>query len=388
MPAATAPAPSAAAGGVPFVVASRPFRRFSAAQTVNTTNGPTSFAPIPLIATGYVRRITMYFQATFTCASAGALVAGDAPFNLINGITLSDATGQPVQQPLSGYNTYLVNKYLAGGVNAPVSPKVENFNPIVGPEYVYATTSTTGTATFRLDLFLEQDPSTGWGCIPNLDSNASLQLKIDAAQITNAFSGTGVSLGQLSVIVSQWYWAPVGPTTGGVSNVMSPPGNGDFVGTRYETQTVSPSSENTVTCTNRGGIVKAIIAVSRAAGVRTAFTPATNVGLIYDNVAVDEGIRLEEQYNFLRRAYGYLGADSGTALVPVTPAGTITGLDVGVLPWVFGAHDAGYRQTWLPTRTGTQLQLKLTPGAGASQIELITQIAEVRDPAAFYKTGD
>ena len=92
------------AAGVRFTVASRPQRRFSNRQTVSVANGGTSFAPIPLPATGLVRKIALLFEFSGTAASAGALAAGDGPFNLVSGITLTDATGQSITQPISGYN--------------------------------------------------------------------------------------------------------------------------------------------------------------------------------------------------------------------------------------------------------------------------------------------
>jgi len=107
-------------------------------------------------------------------------------------------------------------------------------------------------------------------------------------------------------------------------------GFGDYVETRFETQTVSASAENTVNVTNRGGLIKGIIAVSRAAGVRTAVTATSNVGLLLDNNAIDEGITLEEHYDQLRRTYGYIGTDLTTAYTPLT-AGTLPGLDRDVV---------------------------------------------------------
>ena len=47
--------------GVRFTVASRPQRRFSNTQTVSNLNGATSFQPIQLPATGFVRKIAMFF---------------------------------------------------------------------------------------------------------------------------------------------------------------------------------------------------------------------------------------------------------------------------------------------------------------------------------------
>lgn len=365
--------------GIRFTVASRPQRRFSNTQTVNNLAGATSFQPIPLTATGLVRKVALLFQAAVTSASAGAVVAGDGPWNLIANVTLTDATGQPIFQPVSGYNLYLINKYLGSN-----GPHVDPYNnPHVGPEYTYSSTATTGTAKFRLDLDLEQDWRTGYGCIPNLDANASLQLKIDVNNYSVAFSGTTVSAATMSVQVDQHYWAPVSATTGGVANQSYPPGFGDFLETRYETQTVSASAENTVPVNNRGGLIKGIIAVSRNAGVRTAFTAGTNVGVVYDNNAIDEGIRLDSVQDDLRRDYGYIGNDVGTSYAPLSN-GNPAGLDVGVLPFAFNKYQEG-RDSWLSTRVGTLLQLKVTPGAGATQLELITQLMQVRDAAAFYE---
>lgn len=370
------------AGGIRFTVASRPQRRFANSQTVSNLAGSTSFQPIQLPATGFVRKLSLYFTASVTSASAGAVVAGDGPWNLISGITVTDATGQPIMQPISGYNLYLVNKYFSPGSVVNTNIPRAWANPHLGPEYAFASTSTVGTATFRLDIDFEQDVNTGYGCIPNLDSNASLQLKIDVAASTVAFAGTTTSAATLSVRVDQHYWAPVGPTVGNVPAMTQPVGFGDYVETRYETQTVSASAENTVNVTNRGGLIKGIIAVSRAAGTRTAYTAAANVGLLLDNNPIDEGITLEAQYDQLRRSYGYLGADLTTSYAPLT-AGVLPGLDRGVQVWNFGSLSGG-RDSWLATRVGSLLQLKATPGASATTLELVTQLAQVKDAGAFY----
>lgn len=371
-----------AVGAIPFPIASRPQRRFSATQTVINTAGGTSFQPIPLTATGYVRKVALYFTVTGTCASAGAVVAGDGPWNVISGITLTDATGQPIFQPISGYNLYLVNKYLPNGIENDVNVLRSYANPHMGPEYAFAATATTFTARFRLDLDLELDNRTGYGCVPNLDANASLQLKIDVAPITAAFSGTGITLGSVSVTADQWYWAVTGQTIGQVPVQATPVGYGDYLETRYENSAVNASAENLVNVNAKGGYVKGFLVISRAAGVRTAFTAGSNVGLVYDNVPIDEGIRLESQQDYLRRTYGYMGTDIGTSYAPVT-AGTSTGLDNGVMVYNFGSM-AGNRDSWLSTRVGTLLQMKLTPGASATQLEIVTQLAQVRDPSAFY----
>ncbi len=371
------------AGGIRFTVASRPQRRFANNQgPISNFAGSNSFQPIQLPATGFVRKISMFFTATATFASAGAIVAGDGPWNLVANITLTDATGQPVVQPMSGYNLRLINKYLSFGSMENTNVPRAYADPQLGPEYAFASTATTATAVFRLDLDLEQDYNTGYGCIPNLDSNASLQLKIDVAPYTNAFTGTTPSAASVSVRVEQHYWAPVGSTVGGVAAMTQPVGFGDYVETRYETGTATPSAENTLQITNRGGLIKGMILVSRAAGVRTAITAGTNVGLLVDNNPVDEGITLESHYDQVRRTYGYVGTDLTTSYAPLT-AGTLPGLDRGVIVWPFGTYSGG-RDSWLVTRVGSLVQVKVTPGASASQYEVITLLAQVKDAGAFY----
>lgn len=377
--AAAASAPTV--GGIPFTVASRPQKRYSNVQTVSNLSSAGSFQVVQLAATGWVRRVSLYFSFTGTAASAGAVVAGDGPWNLISGITLTDATGQPVMQPISGYNLYLVNKYLPSGSTDTNTPRAWS-NPHMGPEFAFSATATTFTATWRLDIEFEQDARTGYGCIPNLDSNASLQLRVDYAIYTVAFTGTTVSAANLSMRVSQEYWAPVASSLGGAPVDVAPPGAGDYVETRYETQTVSASAENLVTLTNRGGLIKGILLVSRAAGVRTAITAASNLGILLDNQPINEGIPIEEHYNQARRISGYLGTDLTTSYAPIT-AGTLSGLDRGVVPIQFGSWSMG-RDSWLNTRVGSLLQVKVTPGASATTLEVVTQLAQVKDAAAFY----
>lgn len=379
--AAAAAAPTV--GAIPFTIASRPQGRYSALQTVSNFTSAGSFQPIQLAATGWVRWVELKFSATFTTASAAAVVAGDAPWNLVAGITLTDATGQPVFQPITGYNLYLVNKYLPAGNVNPNDASAWKANPHIGPEYAFAASGTSGSATFRLRLEFEQDAGSGYGCIPNLDSNASLQLKVDYAIYTVAFTGTTPSAATLALRVSQHYYAPVGKSIAGVAANNMPIGAGDYVETRYETQTVTAAAENLVQQTNRGGLIKGYLFVSRNAGTRTAYTAASNFGAILDNVPILEGIPIEEWQALVRRASGNIGADLTTSYAPLT-AGVLPGLDAGVMPVPWYAMNTPYRDSWLETRVGSLLQAKLTPGASATGLEIITQLAQVRDSAAFY----
>lgn len=366
--------------GLRFTVGSRPQKRFANVQTIQpVTSG--SFAPIQLPASGHVRKIRLDFTLTGTFASAGAAVAGDAPFNLISGITLTDATGQPVQQPISGYEQYLVNKYFpSGGIAQNTASPFRN--PHLSSDYRYSVTATAIDVHFVLWIDVEQDWNTGYGCIPNLDSNASLQLKVDYQPYTVVANGTTPSNVNLTMRVSQYYWAPVGKEVNGQALNDTPVGFGDYLEIRRETQTVSAVAENLVTLTNRGGLIKGVILVSRNAGARTAWTTNSNVGTLLDNNPIDEGITYPEFQDGVRHEYGFFGTDLTTNYAPVA-AGTLPGLDQGVLVNNFAAKSGG-RDSWLSTRTGSLLQMKVTPGVGATTLEIITLLMQVRDANAFY----
>jgi hypothetical protein len=49
------------------------------------------------------------------------------------------------------------------------------------------------------------------------------------------------------------------------------------------------------------------------------------------------------------------------------------------------AEYSGYRDSWLNTRVGSLLQFKVTPGASATTLEIVTQLMQVKDAAAFYE---
>ena len=82
---------TAVAAGIPFTIASRPMARQAyVGQVSNLTSG--SFPPISIPASGFVRKLALFFTCTATSASAGAVVAGDCPWNLSNSVSRTDAT--------------------------------------------------------------------------------------------------------------------------------------------------------------------------------------------------------------------------------------------------------------------------------------------------------
>jgi hypothetical protein len=45
---------------------------------------------------------------------------------------------------------------------------------------------------------------------------------------------------------------------------------------------------------------------------------------------------------------------------------------------------SGGRDSWLSTRAGSLLQVKITPGTAATTLEVVTQLAMVKNSGTFY----
>lgn len=383
MASVTTSADAPAALALPFTLASRTVRRFAAVQTANMLAGAGSLQPIPLPAVGWVRAVELEITVSYTTSASAAIVTGDSPWNALSRVSFADAAGTPLIQAMPGYSLYLKNKYIDTGWNM----RGVCSDPRISADYAFSASGTSGTASFRLFIVPEQDPRSGYGCIPNLDANASPILRIDYPAITTLFSGGTASAGTLQVKVYQHFYAPTSRSMGGVATAATPPGAGDYEETRWDSYTVNAATENLTALQSRGGFVKAAVLVSRNAGVRTAFTAGSNVGVLLDNIPLIEGQSLESYYDGIRRQTGFFGPTATTSYAPLT-AGTVSGLDAGVLPILFypenGRPDeGGFRDGWLPTKVGSLLQVRHTPGASATQLEVITGLMQVRDAGAF-----
>src|SRR5258708_2830679 len=95
----------------------------------------------------------------------------DAPFNVIDTITLEDTNGKPIVGPFGGYDLYLVNKY--GGYVSEGDVKD------AGSDYV-ADTGTTAPSTVSFQLFIpvELVARDAVGALPNKSGTNKFRMKI------------------------------------------------------------------------------------------------------------------------------------------------------------------------------------------------------------------
>src|SRR4051812_4082769 len=100
------PAP-AASPTVPFAQASHHGCEQAGVYTITPTAAQQNIGPVPLPATGYLRRVIIEVTSASGVAGTGA---GDYPFNIFALARLTDTNGAPIYE-LSGYNTLLADTY-------------------------------------------------------------------------------------------------------------------------------------------------------------------------------------------------------------------------------------------------------------------------------------
>jgi hypothetical protein len=119
---------------------------------------------------------------------------------------------------------------------------------------------------------------------------------------TVAFSGGTASAATIGMRVTQHYWAPVGKTLAGAPVEVAPPGAGDYLETRYETQTVSAVGEpcyGDEPWRSHQGHPHGV----ECGGYAYRYHCRVVVGTLLDNQPIDESVPVEE-FLRLRPAFG------------------------------------------------------------------------------------
>lgn len=339
---------------IPFPIASRTMSRQSVVNTTVLSAGNTPTTPLQIPAVGYLRRLQLRFDMTFT---AGTAFPADGPFSLINTVELRTSSGNPLIVPMTGYQMYLINKYGHPQVQSPYSD----------PKYIaYSTTSGTA-ASFYLDVPFELDPETGLGSIPALASNRSYQLGITYRSYSTV---TGATAGSVTVTAVAHYWSePPATSASGLNQETQPQGLGTISQWLLETPSVN-SGASTLKLNNTGNLMRNIIFVARnAAGARTDGDWPSLVEFILDNETLFY-LPKDDWKRAMRQQFGLAAASADVA----------NGLDNGVYVLPFDAlvgslsgDPANSRSQYLPTLDSSQLQIKGSSFGGTiSTVEILT----------------
>lgn len=216
VPAGAAAAPAkgnAPAPVVPFVRASFPHREDLAInQTFTLSAAQQTASTVTVPAYGYLRSLCL--QVTATGATGAGVLSEDAPFNVLQNISVTEPNGAPIYGPITnGFSAYLIQKwggYRAGGID----------DAKLNPGY---STDGSGNFSFILRIPVEIIPREALGALPNQNDTARFRLKYSVAPNSVVYSTQPTV--QPTITVTGWMeaWDQPSQDSGGLANQITPP---------------------------------------------------------------------------------------------------------------------------------------------------------------------
>lgn len=370
----------AKAAAIPFPIASR--RKFalgpampgpSMSTTVNQNLGPVEITP-----TGFLRFLKLTLQVTTAANAATVVFAPDAPFNALQFVTLTNASGDTIIVPIDGYMLYCMNKYGALSSEPPWN------DPRSSPIFLATAGAgaTGGSFRFSLRIPLEIDPETAFGAVASMASNKTLQLGAQVAPTTLVYTTAPTTPGVISPVMYQAFWAqPKGDNGRGIAQQTSPDGNNSLMQWRLETPTVT-AGDKLIKFNNIGNVFRMFLLFYRtAAGARTsADIPALHTFRL-NNDEMQYLPDLEWQEDMVQN-YGYI----------VTGPDVAQSLDTGVRAYPYFMASAGRvrtsdpREQYLPTLDTTLFQYRGTSFGGAmNTLQILSCEIKPTTSSALYQ---
>lgn len=333
--------------------------------------------PIDIPSGGYVKYVDFDFSMVTASNAATVAFEADGPWSIVQSISVTNAAGNSVYVPITGYQWFITNKYMAPGVDP------EYFDPRSDPYYSVTTGSgaTGGSFRFRLRVFFERDPRDAFLALPNMASNRQYKVNIMLAPESAVYSTPPTNDGTLTITATCYYWSQPQPTNAlGVSQQTAPLSNGGVGLIRVQTINLTPG-DKTLKLENVGNIWRSAVFILRnSSGARVeADWPETSwLRLNNDNLF---WLQKPQWRRDMAQSLAFTSSSFEAARGP----------DTGVYSWVHlnsmhgNVRADGPRSQWLATLDATLLQLQGTSfGASAATLEVITDEIQVRDAAALY----
>jgi hypothetical protein len=379
--------PAAASGApvvsVPFTRASRQKSRLafqSGPTTLNTT--VQALPPQQLPAAGYLRQIRLTVTGTAAGNSASVAFKADAPFNILQQISLLTANGDSLISTIDGFALYALNKYGAFGTG--------RNDPLADPAFslVTGTGSTGGSFCFEIVIPVEVDTRDAFGALQNMAANQSYLLNLSLNTLANVYSTAPTAAPTVSIDATMEYWsAPADTNANGELQATAPTGNGSVSLIQTQTPVINPGTNQNIQLLNVGNTIRSIFFILRdSSGVRTEADWPGVFNLYVNN---DPWLRktVKQWRNQQAREYGY------TAGLSATPA--LNKLDNGVYVLTEFMNDgatgsakvdaSSNRDKWLVTGSATALNIEAVNwGASASNLLVLQNNIRPSSPQAVY----
>lgn len=351
--------------GAPVVVAGAPF---TAASHQHQEPGPIvskliggnqqQLDPINVPSFGFLRHLFIDVTCTGGVAGPGVLRA-DAPWNIIQSLTLLDVNGAPIVGPLDGWALMQAN--LAGGY-AHVN------DPRLWPGFSIADV---GNPSFQLRVPVEITEHNALGAIANQNAAAPYQLIINLNNTTGIYSTNPTTPPTVQVKITPELWTlPAAAGNGGQPQNQLPVahGTGQFWSSR--TQTGIAAGDNTIPIVRVGSLLRVLTLIARdAGGLRSDAVFPDTLLLNWDGrQLVNEPLRYRIQRNFEQQRVR----------------------DTGVISYLFNTTNQmrvgdESPNLWLPTQQSTRLELNGNFKAPGSIQTLVNDIQPIEvNPDARY----
>jgi len=347
---------------VPFTRAAREHLEPFVDESKTWSTSSQQLGPYDVAAYGFMRGIYLQIEASGGSGSATVALKEDAPWSVIQEISVIDVNGAPIFGPISGHDLYLFNKH--GGYAWSADPKQS-------PAYSAPVTGANGSGNFTAMLRVPTEISSrdGLGALPNQNAASTYKLRITLASADDVYSTKPTNLPSIRIRAHLDAWSqPTGSDLRGNVNAQVPPAVGT---TQFASKQIFnlPSGQQTVQFKRVGNYIRNIILVNRdsATGLRTG--GATNfpdpMTLSWDTRPLLSAVPKALLRHIMQQRSGYTGT-----------AETAGGPDNGVYVLDF-MHDfdghlgAELRDGWLGTVQSTRLELQGIFGS-ASVLTVLT----------------
>lgn len=333
---------------------------------------------------GFLRGIYLKFDGFSTNSAATVAYATgqlDAPYNILDTITLEDTNSKPLVGPMGGYDLYLVNKY--GGYVAGHDPKQ-------WPEFQADSGTGDIDVKFILRIPVELVNRDALGALPNKSGTNKFRIKIRLAAIATVFgtAPTEALSCRLRMIPENW-WEPDAQDIKGRPLQQSPPASQTTQYWTKGTYNLSSGDNRIQLQQGLGYLLRNYLFVFRTtadlrSAAQDALWPDPATVQFEANVIFD---RMLELWQYRVFTWWNLNVPVATSdAVAATGGG---GRDYCVYPMVF-TDDFGLvpgsevRRAYLATSDGSRLELRGNFGGAGNLQALANYVAPARmDDAAI-----
>lgn len=327
----------------------------------------TSIQNMELPASGFLRSVKLLVSATAAGNSATVAFKADAPWSAIGEITLLDATGVPLINPITGYELFLVNKW--GGYEFDGDPTRSQ---------VYSVTTgsgaTGGSFAFALILPVEIVSREAFGALGNQNSSSPFRVRITLGASADVYSTAPTVVPTVTVksYIDTWMVPSGKDPISGIPYQVFPTQHG--VTQQWSKQEINTiAAYQTLRLQQIGNHIRNIIFVTRdSSGVRVDTSFPTSYTWEFNGAQLDAAFPASLLREQMQETYGYAAAQMDTGVYVFAYTDDLDGHPGGEL-----------REQYLRTSTGSRLELKGTFGAGAAGGKVTVLTNDIRVPASI-----